>query len=96
MEHTITRDIIATVTGPGWNYGIARILIDDQGNAAVFVPPAVNGPVQTFAVAQTLPSRGTGLTEDGGQVTWRRRGSGCSFKLAKCHMTTSQLSPHWA
>lgn len=93
--HNVTRDIIAAVQGPGFAYSVARILMDDQGNAAVFVPPAGSGPVATFTEQVTQPARGTGVTEDGGQVTWRRKGAGCSFKLAKCQVSTMQLAEYW-
>lgn len=95
MARTITRDVIAQVSGPGWNYGLARILIDDSGTAAVFVPPATNGPVYTFTTNLTQPGRGTGITEDGGQVSWRRRGSGCGFKLANCQISREELAEYW-
>lgn len=90
----IARDVIVTVQGPGWSYGIARLLIDDEGNAAVFVPPAT-GPVQVFQTQVTSAARGTGLTGDGGEVKWRRRGAGCSFQLAKCRIDTAGLVSRW-
>lgn len=95
----ITRDLIATVTGPGWSYGLARVLIDDSTNmAAVFVPPG-SAPVQTFSVTQATVQGGTGTVTlaDGsiGKVVFRRRGAGCSFALAKCQVSTLILSQRW-
>lgn len=95
MAHEVQRDIIANVTGPGWNYGLARVLIDTEGNAAVFVPPG-QVPVQTFTVnAGSNDSMGSGQTADGGQVSYRRKGASCSFSLAKCNAKTHTLAARW-
>lgn len=95
MGHSITRDFVARVNGPGWDYGLARILIDDQRNAAVFVPPATNGPVQLFVADTFNPASGTGVTADGGRVSYQRRGAACSFALARCNVTTTTLTTRW-
>lgn len=92
--HTIVRDIIANVIGPGWSFGLARVLIDSDGNAAVFVPPG-NEPVQTFKVVVGTDAQGTGTDANGKQVTYRRRSSSCSFALAKCNTKTSVLTKRW-
>lgn len=89
----VTRDIIAAVTGPGWKYGVSRILIDDQGNGAVFVVGSEN-PVAEFTVTNIQTSRGTGVNADG-EITWRRRGSSCQYKLAKCKISTESLKSRW-
>lgn len=93
MARTITRDIIGSISGPGWRYQKARILIDPDGNGAVFVP-GNNGPVQTFTVGDVQSMRGTG-TQDGSPVTWRRTGSGCSWQYAKCRVNEHALAAQW-
>lgn len=95
MQHTIARDVICSVQGPGWSYGIARILIDSEGHGAVFVPPLGSGPVKEFTVTDANQHHGNGLTAEGGTVTWRRKPAGCGFKLARCHATTEELATHW-
>lgn len=93
----ITRDIIVTANGPGWSYGLARLLVAADGTASLWLPPG-DAPVQTFrADMGTLNGvSGRGTTSDGGQVTFRRRGSGCSWALAKCRVATATLQQRWA
>lgn len=90
----IRRDMVATIQGPGWSYGMCRVLIAEDGQAAVFVPPG-DKPVQTFTVVTESPAGGTGTTEDGNAVKFRRRGASCSYRLAKCNTPTSTLSARW-
>jgi hypothetical protein len=33
----VTHDLIAAVTGPGWKFGLSRILINDEGEGVVFI-----------------------------------------------------------
>ena len=33
----VTHDLIAAVTGPGWKFGLSRILINDEDEGVVFV-----------------------------------------------------------
>lgn len=90
----VTHDIIAAVTGPGWKYGLSRILIDSDGNGAVFIAGSQE-PFASFTVVGVSTSRGTGTTADGGEVTWRRRGSSCQYKLAKCKVSTETMKSWW-
>lgn len=90
----IKRDIVATIQGPGWSYGMSRVLIDKDGLAAVFVT-ADGPPAQTFTVVEDRPGGGVGKTDDGGVVKYRRRGSSCSYKLAKCQTSTKTLVGRW-
>lgn len=94
MTHTIVRDVIAQVQGQGWAFGLARILIDSEGNAAVFVPPG-NEPVQTFRFTAGSDMAGTGEDSDGNRVTYKRRTTSCGFALAKCHFKTQILTDRW-
>lgn len=89
----ITHDLIAAVTGPGWKFGLSRILINDEDLGVVFVAGSEE-PYAYFAVQNVSTGRGTGVTEDG-QITWRRRGSSCQYKLAKCKINTETLTSWW-
>jgi|GEM_PF-2200067 len=89
----VTHDIIAAVNGPGWKYGLSRILIDDEGNGAVFIAGSQE-PFSVFTVSTVSTSRGTGSME-GGEITWRRRGSSCQYKLAKCKVDTTTMQSWW-
>lgn len=88
----ITHDFIAAVSGPGWKYGLARILINDVGDGVVFV--AANEPFAFFSVQNSSVSRGSGFNSDG-DITWRRRGSSCQYKLAKCKVSTETMKSWW-
>lgn len=90
----VTHDLIAAVSGPSWKYGLSRILIDDQGNGVVFIAGSQE-PYTSFTVKTTSTSRGTGTLADGGEITWRRRGSSCQYKLAKCKVSTATISGWW-
>lgn len=90
----VTHDIIAAVTGPGWKYGLSRVLIDSGGNGAVWIAGSEE-PFASFTVVGVSTSRGTGTTADGGEVTWRRRGSSCQYKLAKCKVSTETMKSWW-
>ena len=90
----VTHDIIAAVNGPGWKFGLSRILIDEDGNGAVFIAGSQE-PHASFTVKTVSTSRGTGETADGGEITWRRRGSSCQYKLAKCKVNTATMTQWW-
>lgn len=90
----ITHDIIAAVVGPGWKYGLSRILVNEDGEGAVFVAGSEK-PHAEFTVSGVSTSRGTGQTADGGEITWRRRGSSCQYKLAKCKINTETMTSWW-
>lgn len=90
----ITHDLIAAVQGPGWKYGLSRILVDDQGNGAVFIAGSQE-PFASFTAGKIMTARGTGTLADGGEITWRRRGSSCQYKLAKCKVSTKTMSQWW-
>jgi len=89
----ITHDIIAAVVGPRWKFGLSRILIDSEGNGAVFVAGSEK-PHATFTATTVQTSRGVGRNNDG-EITWRRRGSSCQYKLAKCRVTTETMTSWW-
>lgn len=88
----VTHDIIAAVNGPGWKYALSRILIDEDGNGAVFIAGS-QVPFTSFTVSSVNTSRGVGTNADG-EITWRRRGSSCQYKLAKCKVSTATMQ-HW-
>lgn len=89
----VTHDIIAAISGPGWKYGLSRILIDDTGRGAVFIAGSQE-PFAEFDVVHAGTSRGEGVL-DGEPVTWRRRGSSCQYKLAKCKVSTATMTSWW-
>jgi hypothetical protein len=89
----VTHDLIAAVTGPGWKFGLSRILINDENVGVVFIAGSEE-PYAYFSVQNITTGRGTGDTEDG-QITWRRRGSSCQYKLAKCKVSTETMTQWW-
>jgi len=89
----VTHDIIAAVIGPGWKYGLSRILINDEGDGVVFIAGS-QVPFAFFTVGTTSTSRGTGFSQDG-DISWRRRGSSCQYKLAKCKVSTETMTSWW-
>lgn len=89
----VTHDIIAAVSGPGWKYGLSRILIDSEGNGAVFIAGS-QVPFASFTVTGVSTSKGSGTNADG-DITWRRRGSSCQYKLAKCKVATATITRWW-
>lgn len=89
----ITHDLIAAVTGPGWKFGLSRILINDQDEGVVFIAGS-KVPHAYFTVDEVKASRGNGTSEEG-QISWRRRGSSCQYKLAKCKVATTTLEEWW-
>lgn len=90
----VTHDLIAAVTGPGWKYGLSRILMNDEGEGVVFIAGSEE-PYASFTVQNSSTSRGAGRTADGGEIKWRRRGSSCQYKLAKCKVSTEQMTQRW-
>jgi hypothetical protein len=53
----VTHDLIAAVTGPGWKFGLSRILIDSEGNGAVFIAGSQE-PFALFTVDETNTAKG--------------------------------------
>lgn len=90
----VTHDLIAAVTGPGWKFGLSRILINDEGEGVVFIAGS-DTPYASFTVQNSNQSRGEGFNDDG-TITWRRRGSSCQYKLAKCKVSTATMTERWA
>lgn len=91
---TVTHDLIAAVQGPDWKFGLSRILIDDAGNGVVFIAGSQE-PYAEFTAGMVFTSKGAGELSTGGEVTWRRRGSSCQYKLAKCKVSTATLEGWW-
>lgn len=89
----ITHDIIAAVTGPSWKFGLSRILINDEGQGVVFIA-GNDQPYAYFEVQNSNQSKGEGFNDDG-TITWRRRGSSCQYKLAKCKVSTATMTERW-
>ena len=89
----VTHDLIASVTGPDWKFGLSRILINDAGEGVVFIAGSTS-PYASFSVKHIATGRGTGTTPDG-EITWRRRGSSCQYKLAKCKVSTETMTSWW-
>lgn len=90
----VTHDLIAAVTGPGWKFGLSRVLIDEDGNGVVFIVGSEE-PFAEFTVTSVASAKGVGELKDGQQITWRRRGSSCQYKLAKCKVYTETLTAWW-
>jgi len=89
----VTHDLIAAVTGPGWKFGLSRILINDEEEGVVFIAGSEE-PYAAFAVQSITTGRGTGVSEEG-PISWRRRGSSCQYKLAKCKVDTATMTSWW-
>lgn len=89
----ITHDLIAAVTGPGWKFGLSRILVNDEGEGVVFIAGSQE-PFAAFAMGEFRGARGKGESEEG-PITWRRRGSSCQYKLAKCKVSTETMKGWW-
>ena len=89
----VTHDLIAAVSGPGWKFGLSRILMDAEGNGVVFIAGSQE-PFATFTVDNVMTARGSGHNDDG-EITWRRRGSSCQYKLAKCKVSTATMTSWW-
>jgi hypothetical protein len=89
----VTHDLIAAVTGPGWKFGLSRILMDAEGNGVIFVAGSQE-PFATFTADSVSTSKGKGHNDDG-DITWRRRGSSCQYKLAKCKVSTATITSWW-
>ena len=89
----VTHDLIASVSGPGWKYGLSRILLDESGNGVVFIAGSQE-PFTSFTVKNVSTGRGTGYNDDG-EIAWRRRGSSCQYKLAKCKVSTATMTSWW-
>jgi hypothetical protein len=96
MDNTteVTHDIIAAVSGPGWKYGLSRILINEDNEGVVFIAGS-DEPLAFFTVTNSTASRGTGTDADGNDIVWRRRGSSCQYKLAKCKVSTQTMAQRW-
>lgn len=90
----VTHDIIAAVSGPGWKFGLSRILVNEDNEGVVFVAGS-ELPHASFKVETISTSKGKGVTADGGELSWRRRGSSCQYKLAKCKINTSTMTEWW-
>jgi hypothetical protein len=95
----VTHDLIAAVTGPGWKFGLSRILINDEGEGVVFIAGSQE-PFASFTVLNSSTSRGGGASRGSGvsgtgDITWRRRGSSCQYKLAKCKVSTETMTSWW-
>lgn len=90
----VTHDPIAAVAAPGWKYGLSRILINDEGRGVVFIAGSQE-PFAHFTVQNSSTSRGAGILDSGGEVTWRRRGSSCQYKLAKCKVSSETMQSWW-
>lgn len=89
----VTHDIIASVTGPGWKYGLSRILINSEGEGVVFIAGSQT-PFASFTVQNVSTGKGSGFNDDG-NITWRRRGSSCQYKLAKCKVSSETMTQWW-
>lgn len=90
----IAHDMIVKITGPGWEFSPARILVADDGTAAMFLPPG-NAPEKILTDVVLTRTGGSALGPQGGKVTFTRRAAGCWFKLAKCQISTKQLATRW-
>ena len=90
----VTHDIIAAVVAPDWKYGLSRILVNSENRGVVFIVGS-DAPLVEFTVTQLNTSRGSGTLDDGGRITWRRRGSSCQYKLAKCKINTATMTERW-
>ena len=86
--------MIASVKGPGWKHALSRILLDDEGNGAIFIVGSED-PFVEFVVTHLRTREGTGETAEGEVINWRARGSSCQYKYAKCRLTTATIQGWW-
>lgn len=86
MARKITQDLIVKITHPSWTERRARLVIDDQKNAAVFT--ARSAPKHELKLYDIDFLRGRLILADEARtvVTFRRIGSSCSWALAKCQI----------
>ena len=68
--------------------------MNSENRGVVFIVGS-DAPLVEFTVTQLSTSRGSGTLDDGGQITWRRRGSSCQYKLAKCKINTATMTERW-
>ena len=87
----IVSDRIMSLSSPTWSARKARVLISDDDRVAVFT--TLSSPARTFRVTSRTPHSMT--TDDGEVIRSRPVGSSCSWPLAKCRVTTSQLEARW-
>ena len=80
--------------GPGWKHGLSRLLLDDEGNGAIFIVGSED-PFVEFVVTHLQTRRGIGETAEGEEILWRARGSSCQYKYAKCRLTTATVQGWW-
>ena len=91
MARNITQDMIVKVTHPDFELRRARLLIADDGTAAVFTKKAA--PTHVLRYSDINVMRGTMTLEDGREVRFRRVGSSCTYALAKCQVKS--LASYW-
>lgn len=88
MARKITQDLIVKITHPDWAEKRARLVIDDQKNAAVFTARAA--PKHELKLHDVDFLRGRLILADEARtvVTFRRIGSSCSWTLARCQIAS--------
>lgn len=99
MARRIVQDLIVSIqSSAGWKYPLARMLVAEDGAAAVFTVRGA-APAQYFDIPQTHAKisaiRGEIHTTTGATITYRRRGASCGWKLAKCNVKTPSLARLW-
>jgi hypothetical protein len=85
------QDGVVSVKGPGFSHSPARLLIENDTTAYVFTHRGK--PVEIFSVEGMSGTirRGSVHDEDGNLYRWYAVHVGCSYKLAKCRASTSDL-----
>jgi hypothetical protein len=85
------QDGVVSVKGPGFSHSPARLLIENETTAYVFTHRGK--PVQSFSVEGMSGTvrRGSVTDDEGNLYRWYAVHVGCSFKLAKCRASTSDL-----
>lgn len=87
----IVSDRVLAMSGPGWSYPKARVLVNDDNTAAVFT--TVGPPTRLISFTSTTGRSFT--TSDGATIRVRPVGSSCTWPLAKCQRSTQKMVALW-
>jgi hypothetical protein len=84
------QDTVASVKGPGFAHSPSRLLIMPDGYGYVFTHRG--DPVKVFSTEDMTGNiRRGSVTTDDGAIRWHAVHPGCSYKLAKCRISTKEL-----
>lgn len=93
MSRNITKDLIVKIKHPEWTERRARLLISDDGTAAVFTVKGAPKHVLPYKGFDARTGRLTLDDEDSTVVKFQRVGASCTWPLAKCQIAS--LASYW-